>query len=84
MSTHLSSSRVPLGRLLGGGELDTGTASGHWEAQGGCSPLAEVLAPGNSDWCELPWRSPFQHQDQGPPNNLQAPVLESLRPNSQL
>ena len=54
------------------------------EAQGGCSPLAEVLAPGNSDWCELPWRSPFQHQDQGPPNNLQAPVLESLRPNSQL
>ena len=61
------------------------------EAKGGCSSPAEVQDKHNDngasrehDWCELSWRPPFRHQDQGPANNLQAPLRESLRPNNQL
>ena len=43
-----------------------------------------VVAPGNIDWHELSWRSPFWHQDMGLPNSLQVPVLGHLRPNNQL
>ena len=38
---------------------------------------------GNTPQCELSWRSPFWHQDLGPPNSLQTPVLVCLRPNNQ-
>ena len=37
---------------------------------------------GETDLNELSWRSTFWHQDLAPPNNLQTPVLESLRPNN--
>ena len=42
-----------------------------------------VEAPGNTDHHELFQRSPFWHQDPAPPNCLQAPELEHLRPNNQ-
>ena len=42
--------------------------------------VAEAL--GNIDRSELSQRSPCWHQDLAPPNNLQDPVLESLRPNN--
>ena len=39
--------------------------------------------PGNVHWYELFQRSPFWHQNLAPPNSLQAPVLDHLKPNNQ-
>ena len=42
---------------------------GHWTTR-------KFLIPGNINWYGLSQKSPSQHQDLAPPNNLQAPVLD--------